>query len=107
MVRFKKMGPPLFKGESDPDIAESWIRVTEKIFSAIRCPEEDKVVVATFTLQEMADDWWSSIRRTTFAGREDISWGSFLECSGRSSFQSISRIRKSGSFWILPREICQ
>src|SRR5262249_27312459 len=49
MVRFKKMGPPLFKGESDPDIVESWIRETEKIFTAIRCPEEDKVVVATFT----------------------------------------------------------
>src|SRR5262249_11652145 len=78
MVRFKKMGPPLFKGESDPDVAESWIRETEKIFSAIRCPEEDKVVVAAFTLQERADVWWSSTLRTNFAGRVDISWREFL-----------------------------
>uniref|UniRef100_A0A1D1YQI9 Brain-specific angiogenesis inhibitor 1-associated protein 2-like protein 2 n=1 Tax=Anthurium amnicola TaxID=1678845 RepID=A0A1D1YQI9_9ARAE len=78
MVRFKKMGPPSFKGESEPDVAENWIRETEKIFAAIRCPEEDKVVMATFTLQERADVWWSSTLRTRFAGRGDVSWREFL-----------------------------
>src|SRR5262249_12300086 len=26
MERFRRMGPPSFKGESSPDVAESWIR---------------------------------------------------------------------------------
>ncbi|MQL86655.1 hypothetical protein Taro_019185 [Colocasia esculenta] len=36
MERFKRMSPPSFKGESDPLLAESWLRETEKIFRAIR-----------------------------------------------------------------------
>jgi len=78
MERFRRMGPPVFKGESSPDISESWIRETEKIFRAIRCPEMDKVILATYTLQERADVWWTSTLRTVFAGREDISWEDFL-----------------------------
>ncbi|MQM19701.1 hypothetical protein Taro_052713 [Colocasia esculenta] len=32
MEKFKRMAPPSFKGESDPLLAESWIREIEKIF---------------------------------------------------------------------------
>ncbi|MQL92232.1 hypothetical protein Taro_024853 [Colocasia esculenta] len=53
MERFKRMTPPSFKGESDPLMAESWLRETEKIFRAIRCPDEDKVTLATYRLQLM------------------------------------------------------
>ncbi|MQL94299.1 hypothetical protein Taro_026949 [Colocasia esculenta] len=51
MERFKKMAPPSFKGESQPLLAESWMREIEKIFRAIRCAEEDKVSFATYMLQ--------------------------------------------------------
>ncbi|MQL91637.1 hypothetical protein Taro_024255 [Colocasia esculenta] len=51
MERFKRMLPPSFKGESDPLLAESWIREIERIFRAIRCAEEDKVTLATYMLQ--------------------------------------------------------
>ncbi|MQM19961.1 hypothetical protein Taro_052977, partial [Colocasia esculenta] len=51
MERFKRMTPPSFKGESYPLMAESWLRETEKIFLAIRCPDEDKVTLATYMLQ--------------------------------------------------------
>ncbi|MQM10060.1 hypothetical protein Taro_042945, partial [Colocasia esculenta] len=44
MERFRRMTPPFFKGESDPILAESWLRETEKIFRAILC--------ATYKLQE-------------------------------------------------------
>ncbi|MQM05792.1 hypothetical protein Taro_038608, partial [Colocasia esculenta] len=36
MERFKRMDPPSFKGESQPLLAESWMREVEKIFRAIR-----------------------------------------------------------------------
>src|SRR5262249_34559695 len=79
MERFRWIGPPSFKGESSPDVAEGWIRETEKIFRAIRCPEEDKVPLATFTLQDRADVWWTSTLRTVFPGRDDIAWEEFLQ----------------------------
>ncbi|MQL75769.1 hypothetical protein Taro_008147, partial [Colocasia esculenta] len=54
MERYKRMAPPSFKGESQPLLAESWMREVEKIFRAfraIRCAEEDKVSLATYILQ--------------------------------------------------------
>ncbi|MQM08882.1 hypothetical protein Taro_041740, partial [Colocasia esculenta] len=51
MERFKRMALPSFKGESQPLMAESWMREVEKIFRAIRCAEEDKVSLATYMLQ--------------------------------------------------------
>ncbi|MQM03786.1 hypothetical protein Taro_036574 [Colocasia esculenta] len=49
MERFRRMTPHFFKGESDPILAESWLRETEKIFRAIRCAEE-RVTLATYML---------------------------------------------------------
>ncbi|MQL83749.1 hypothetical protein Taro_016254, partial [Colocasia esculenta] len=54
MERFKRMSPPSFKGESDPLLAESWMREIEKIFRAIRCAEDDKVTLATYMLQALS-----------------------------------------------------
>ncbi|MQL99966.1 hypothetical protein Taro_032706 [Colocasia esculenta] len=71
--------PTLFQGESDPLMAESWMRETEKIFRAIRCPDEDKVTLATYMLQERADVWWSSLLRTRFEdGAVDVAWDAFV-----------------------------
>ncbi|MQL95094.1 hypothetical protein Taro_027758 [Colocasia esculenta] len=69
MERFKRMAPPSFKGESQPLLAESWMREVEKIFRAIRCAEEDKVSLATYMLQERADVWWAFMLRMRY---EDV-----------------------------------
>ncbi|MQM13065.1 hypothetical protein Taro_045985 [Colocasia esculenta] len=55
MERFKRMTPPFFKMESDPILVESWLRETEKILHAIRCAEEERVMLATYMLQERAN----------------------------------------------------
>ncbi|MQM16011.1 hypothetical protein Taro_048965 [Colocasia esculenta] len=52
MERFRRMTTPFLKGDSDPILAESWLRETEKIFHAIRCAEEERVTLATYMLQE-------------------------------------------------------
>ncbi|MQM03636.1 hypothetical protein Taro_036428 [Colocasia esculenta] len=57
MERFKKMAPPSFKGESQPLLAESWMREVEKIFWAIRYAEENK---------EIADVWWAFVLRIRY-----------------------------------------
>ncbi|MQL87071.1 hypothetical protein Taro_019603 [Colocasia esculenta] len=73
------MLPPSFKGESDPLLAESWMREIEKIFRAIRCADEDKVTLATYMLQERADVWWASLLRTRFEdGTVDVAWDEFV-----------------------------
>ncbi|MQM18698.1 hypothetical protein Taro_051693 [Colocasia esculenta] len=78
MEWFKRMLPPSFKEESDPLLAESWMREIEKIFLAIRCTEDDKVTLATYMLQERADVWWSSLLRTRFEdGAVEIGWDEF------------------------------
>ncbi|MQL73010.1 hypothetical protein Taro_005357 [Colocasia esculenta] len=79
MERFKRMAPPSFKGESDPLLAESWMREIEKIFRAIRCAEEDKVSLATYILQERADVWWASLLPTRFEdGAVEVAWDEFV-----------------------------
>ncbi|MQL75659.1 hypothetical protein Taro_008035 [Colocasia esculenta] len=79
MERFKRMSPPSFKGESDPLLAESWMREIEKIFRAIRCAEGDKVTLATYMLHERADVWWSSLLRTRFEdGAVEVGWDEFV-----------------------------
>src|SRR5262249_40681719 len=78
MEHFRRMGPPTFKGESSPDVVEYWICETEKIFRAIRCPEEDKVNLATFTLQGKAYVWWTFALRTIFENMMNIAWDEFL-----------------------------
>ncbi|MQL83933.1 hypothetical protein Taro_016438 [Colocasia esculenta] len=72
MERFKRMLPPSFKGESDPLLAESWMREIEKIFRAIRCADEDMVTLATYMLH-------ASLLRTRFEdGAVDVAWDEFV-----------------------------
>ncbi|MQM00974.1 hypothetical protein Taro_033721 [Colocasia esculenta] len=79
MEQFKMMSPPSFKGESDPLLAESWMREIEKIFRAIRYAEDDKVTLATYMLQERADVWWSSLLHTRFEdGTVEVGWDEFV-----------------------------
>ncbi|MQL93156.1 hypothetical protein Taro_025793 [Colocasia esculenta] len=79
MERFKRMSSLSFKGESDPLLAENWMREIEKIFRAIRCAKDDKVTLATYMLQERADVWWSSLLRTRFEdGAVEVGWDEFV-----------------------------
>lgn len=53
--QFKELKPPIFKGTTDPLEAEVWITQVENIFRAMECPEEQKVVLATFVLEGEAN----------------------------------------------------
>ncbi|MQL87755.1 hypothetical protein Taro_020303 [Colocasia esculenta] len=79
MERFRRMLAPSFKGESDPLLAESWMREFEKIFQVVRCADGDKVTLATYMLQERADVWWASLLRTRFEDSAiDVAWDEFV-----------------------------
>src|SRR5262249_22472533 len=101
MEWFRRMRPPFFKEESSPEVAEGWIRETKKIFHAIRCPEEDKVPLATFTLQDRADVWWPSTLRTVFDEREDVSWRDFLAVIRKKFFPELIQEKLEQEFLAL------
>lgn len=67
--RFRKNKPPVFKGETDPLLAEEWIRSLEGIFDYIRIPEDEKVSCATYMFQMDARHWWDSMKSITDVDR--------------------------------------
>ena len=69
---FLRLTPPYFKGENGPDAADFWIAEVEKKFRVMDCPEEEKVKLATYVLQDHAEHWWQSMLRTKYADREEF-----------------------------------
>ena len=53
--QFLRLSPPCFKGGNDPEAADFWISEIKKKFRTMRCPEEEKVTLAVYMLQERAD----------------------------------------------------
>ncbi|XP_038904244.1 uncharacterized protein LOC120090589 [Benincasa hispida] len=71
----KALGATTFLGTAYPADVEKWMEVVEKCFGVMRCPDDRKVVLATFLLQEVANDWW---RMTQLRhGDRQTSWEEF------------------------------
>ncbi|MCI41305.1 putative Ty3/Gypsy polyprotein/retrotransposon, partial [Trifolium medium] len=45
LERFMNNKPPIFKGGYDPNGAQSWIEDIERIFGAMRCLDEHRVLL--------------------------------------------------------------
>ena len=46
----------------------------------MRCPEEEKVNLATYMFQGQAEYWWKALQCTVFANQEGpVPWEEFLE----------------------------
>jgi hypothetical protein len=73
---FMEQNPPIFLGSETPEYAEDWVFTIEKIFEAIDCPEERKVILATYILREEAKQWW---RTTKGLIKGAMDWEGFLE----------------------------
>ncbi|KAL2460909.1 Gag protease polyprotein-like protein [Abeliophyllum distichum] len=70
------LGANVFKGVVDPMVAEAWIVKIEKIFDVMGCPDDKRLHVATFLLEEGAHDWWQSIQ-ARYADPSVITWVDF------------------------------
>ena len=55
LTEFMRHNPPKFTGNATPDQADQWIRDLEKIFRATSCPEDKKLVFATYLLSGEAE----------------------------------------------------
>ncbi|MQL92006.1 hypothetical protein Taro_024617 [Colocasia esculenta] len=66
---FLRLQPPTYSGGPNPDTTEHWVHEIERVFTTMRCPEADRVVLAAYQLTGFALEWWQLKMQTTFAGR--------------------------------------
>ncbi|MQL69036.1 hypothetical protein Taro_001289 [Colocasia esculenta] len=79
--KFLRLQSPTYSGGPNPDTAEHWVHEIERVFTTMRCPTTDKVVIAAYQLRGFALEWWRLKMQTTFAGKteEAIAWLEFLD----------------------------
>ena len=57
---FQSFKPLEFRVVSDPTAAEDWLLRISKILDGMVCPEDRRVVLATFMLEGEAERWWQA-----------------------------------------------
>ncbi|KAK0594976.1 hypothetical protein LWI29_002325 [Acer saccharum] len=108
LERFKKLGPPVFKGRIDPIATEAWLKQIEKVFIAIACPDKQKVVFTSFMLEDEADHWWdatSRILKTTLPINNHITWETFKNAFNEKYFPDRVRFKMERDFLNLKQDI--
>ncbi|XP_028100948.1 uncharacterized protein LOC114300276 [Camellia sinensis] len=88
------MKPPQFHGGLNPLKVEAWVLSIEKLFEVFPCSETQKVLLATFTLEDEARRWWMLMRENN----KDIGWARFLEVFYDKYFPQCVRDRKVSEF---------
>lgn len=65
LSEFRKQRPPVFAGELDPRVAESWIHQIEKMLETMGITvHTDKIALASYQLEREADHWWSLMKNS-------------------------------------------
>lgn len=57
---FKSIGPPEFKGTTDPIEAQTWVKEIEKAFVITNVAEAQKTSFVTYMKEEEANLWWKA-----------------------------------------------
>ena len=58
---FSACGAPDYHGARDPIASSRWLADVANAFRMSRCPEGDKVRLASYLLKDRARDWWEQI----------------------------------------------
>ncbi len=51
LEHFRKLGPPVFKGTTDPFEVEAWVKKMEKLFTTMGCTDNRHVTFVAFMLE--------------------------------------------------------
>ncbi|XP_038983652.1 uncharacterized protein LOC120111162 [Phoenix dactylifera] len=98
LLDFQRYAPPAFKGTADPMEAVSWLKQMEKVFQALRCPDEEKVLFATFMLQGEAADWWEMEKGKLGPDDAPFIWEEFKKVFHEKYFPQGIRFQKYREF---------
>ncbi|XP_017412935.1 uncharacterized protein LOC108324500 [Vigna angularis] len=98
MTHFMRHNPSKFDGSATPNEAEYWIHEIEKVFKAIFCSKDKKVVFVTFLLIGEAEYWWRGVKRLMEANKETITWENFKVKFLEKYFPSSAKFAKELEF---------
>ncbi|XP_073149382.1 uncharacterized protein [Henckelia pumila] len=85
--RFLELGPPEFKGETDPLIAEQWFQAMKTDFEFMQITDADRLRCATYMFCNDAHVWWNGAKAAlnlttlTWNGFKDVFYGKYFTVS--------------------------
>ncbi|XP_039134461.1 uncharacterized protein LOC120271845 [Dioscorea cayenensis subsp. rotundata] len=77
-MEFKRSGPLLFEGTTNPNEVEVWVEDMEKIFVVMKCNEEEKLRFRVYMLKGPTNHWYRGELRIR-QGQEFESWEELME----------------------------
>ncbi|XP_056177017.1 uncharacterized protein LOC130140748 [Syzygium oleosum] len=96
--QFLKLKSPKFTGRGDPETAPRWVEELEKAFNLLGCTEIEKITLATYQLQDNANDWWKAIKDRVFPEGADQTWTAFVESFYGQYFSESAQEKKMAEF---------
>ncbi|XP_010051653.2 uncharacterized protein LOC104440422 [Eucalyptus grandis] len=96
--QFLRLNPPQFTGSGDPEAAALWIQKLEKTFSLLMCNETEKVILATYQLEGVANTWWRTTQGAVFPEGVVLEWNAFLEAFNDKYFSETAWEMKMAEF---------
>ncbi|KAH7847302.1 hypothetical protein Vadar_024438 [Vaccinium darrowii] len=112
LERFKKLFTAEFEGTVDPVDAENWLKSVDRVLVAMGVTDEQKVTLATFSLNGEALVWWEATQRLMTAPLLDvqppvpqvITWARFVKAFNDQYFPEAYRFEQEAAFINLKRE---
>jgi len=77
MEDFQCHKPAEFIGKASPDEADAWLRKCEKIFRVMNYANEQKLLFATYLLNDDAKYWWAGMQQQMQTRDEHVERTSF------------------------------
>ena len=96
--------PTEFTGKASPDEADEWFRKYENIFKVMNCVNEQKLLFATYLLNEDAEYWWASMQQQMEPREEPVTWANFSTRFLEKYFPDTARQDRDAEFLALQQE---
>jgi len=98
---FLRHKPEEFTGKASPDEADAWLRKCEKIFKVMNCEDEQKLLFATYQLNEDVEYWWAGMEQQMGTKEESVTWANFRTHFLDKNFPDTARQHREAEFLAL------
>ncbi|KAL3714173.1 hypothetical protein ACJRO7_006158 [Eucalyptus globulus] len=89
--QFLKLHPPRFTRIGDLEAAALLVQNLEKAFALLRCNEIEKVILATYRLERVANTLWRTTQGALFSEGVVSEWNAFLAAFNDKYFSETTR----------------
>ncbi|XP_027927542.1 uncharacterized protein LOC114184433 [Vigna unguiculata] len=101
MEDFLRHKPAEFTGKASTDEADAWLRKCEKIFRVMNCEDKQKLLFATYLLNEDAEYWWTGMQQQMETREESVTWANFRTRFLEKYFPDTARQDREAEFLAL------